>query len=424
MKRYAKSSSLSQRFRLGFLLAATAFVLLAVRPAAAQHQKPTVRAITAFVKLDRARYEAQIAETLVMLRKAKAAIERTGYDVQSLRVVTQPFPDYTRGLTPAQTLEFMRRYEALAVKEDFVANIGPALLHARDDLANVALLAEILSGTKDLNASAVVADESGVRWDAVRATAKLLKEVAARTPHSQGTFNFTATALVPEYTPFYPGGWHEGAGKRFSIGLQAANVVDEVFAANAGNAEAAREKLAAAMAEHCKKLEQSALAIEKETGWTHMGIDPTPAPLKDVSIGAAIEKFTSARFGSSGTMTAAAVITQAIQSLPVKRVGYVGLMLPVLEDTRLAQRWSEGGLTIDMMLAYSAVCGTGLDTIPLPGNVSEKQLARILGDMATLAVKWKKPLSARLQPVAGKKAGDRTDYNDPFLVNATLQKLP
>jgi hypothetical protein len=79
---------------------------------------------------------------------------------------------------------------------------------------------------------------------------------------------------------------------------------------------------------------------------------------------------------------------------------------------------------MDMLLAYSAVCGTGLDTIPLPGDVSEEQLTRILSDMATLAVKWKKPLSARLQPVAGKKAGDRTDYDDPFLVNATLQKLP
>jgi len=319
-------------------LIVAALALFAAPPLVAQLQKPKVRAITAFVKLDRERHAAQIAETLGMLRKGKAAIERTGYDVQSIRIVTQPFPDYTRGLTPAQTLAFMRQYEALAAKEDFVANIGPAVLHATDDLGNVARLTEILSHTKDLNASAVVADEHGVRWEVVRATARLLKEVAARTPRSQGTFNFTATALVPEYTPFYPGAWHAGEGRRFSIGLQAANGVEEVFADNPGNAEATREKLAAAMSTHCKQLEQTARAIEKDTGWTYEGIDPTPAPLKDVSIGAAIEKFTGARFGSSGTLTAAALITQALQSLPVKRVGYVGLMLPVLEDARLAQR--------------------------------------------------------------------------------------
>ena len=118
------------------------------------------------------------------------------------------------------------------------------------------------------------------------------------------------------------------------------------------------------------------------------------------------------------------MITQAVQAVPVKRIGYSGLMLPVLEDTRLAQRWSEGAYHIDSVLPYSAVCGTGLDTIPLPGDITEEQIARMIGDMATLAVKWHKPLSARLQPVANKKPGDRTEFNDPFLVNATIQPLP
>jgi uncharacterized protein len=39
-------------------------------------------------------------------------------------------------------------------------------------------------------------------------------------------------------------------------------------------------------------------------------------------------------------------------------------------------------------------------------------------------VKLHKPLLARLLPVAGKKAGDRTEFQDPFLVNAILQPLP
>jgi hypothetical protein len=99
-------------------------------------------------------------------------------------------------------------------------------------------------------------------------------------------------------------------------------------------------------------------------------------------------------------------------------------MVPILEDARLAQRWSEGTFNVDDVLAYSAVCGTGLDTIPLPGDVTQEQLAAMIGDMASLAWKWKKPLSARLQPVAGKKAGERTEFNDPFLTNAVLQRVP
>jgi uncharacterized protein (UPF0210 family) len=78
-------------------------------------------------------------------------------------------------------------------------------------------------------------------------------------------------------------------------------------------------------------------------------------------------------------------------------------MVPVLEDKLLARRWAEGTITTDALLAYSAVCGTGLDTIPFPGDIGVDQLARIFGDVASLAWKWNKPLSARLQPVAGKK---------------------
>jgi uncharacterized protein len=108
----------------------------------------------------------------------------------------------------------------------------------------------------------------------------------------------------------------------------------------------------------------------------------------------------------------------------VKKVGYSGVMMPVLEDTRLAQLWSEGALSMDQILAYSAVCGTGLDTIPLPGDVTVQQLERIIGDVATLSAKWSKPLSARLMPAPGAKPGDSTAFDDPNLIKTVIQPLP
>jgi len=166
------------------------------------------------------------------------------------------------------------------------------------------------------------------------------------------------------------------------------------------------------------------MRVAEATGWSFMGVDPTPAPLADVSIGEAIETYTGAKFGSSGTMTAALIITTAVKAVPVKQIGYSGLMVPVMEDRRLAQRWAEGAYDIDSLLAYSAVCGTGLDTVPLIGSVSEEQLARIFGDVASLAWKWNKPLSARLQPIKGKKDGDQTEFSDRYLFNTTLHALP
>jgi uncharacterized protein (UPF0210 family) len=123
-------------------------------------------------------------------------------------------------------------------------------------------------------------------------------------------------------------------------------------------------------------------------------------------------------------MTAALIITTAVKGVPVRQVGYSGLMVPVLEDKLLAQRWADGTITTDALLAYSAVCGTGLDTIPYPGDISVDQLARIFGDVASLAWKWHKPLSARLQPVAGKRAGDLTQFDGPFLFNTKLHEVP
>ena len=247
---------------------------------------------------------------------------------------------------------------------------------------------------------------------------------AEHSPRAQGTFNFTATAMLKPLGPFYPGSYHTGAGKQFAIGFEGAGVVADVFTRDKGRAEVATADLTAELTKHARVADAVGNQVATETGWAYVGVDPTPAPLGTVSIAAAIEDFTGAKFGSSGTLTAARIITAAVKAVPVKQTGYAGLMVPIMEDKVMAERWAEGTFNVDSLLAYSAVCGTGLDTVPLPGDVSVEQLEWIYADVASLAVKWNKPLSARLQPVPGKKAGDRTEYEDPYLFNTTLHALP
>jgi hypothetical protein len=169
-------------------------------------------------------------------------------------------------------------------------------------------------------------------------------------------------------------------------------------------------------------MEAVALKASAGSGWTYAGIDPTPAPGGAVSIGAAIESFTGAPFGSPGTETASAIVTRAVQAVPVKQTGYSGLMLPVLEDAVLTRRWTEGTYNLDSILAYSAVCAGGVDTVPLAGDTSEDAIARIVGDVATLAFKWNKPLAVRLLPAPGKKVGEMTGFSGA-LANAIIQPL-
>lgn len=388
---------------------------------AATEQKQKIRAITAFVNIDRTQYQQQIADAVKMLKYARTIFESRGFEVQTIRIATQPFPEYTKGMTAEQVVAFFKDYDLLATKDGFSASIGPAMFNAADSPAEADLLAEILRNTKELNATVAVAGEDGVHWPAVGAAARVMKKLED-TEHSQGNFHFAAIAMVPPLTPFFPAAYLNGFGHQFAIALESANIVAAAFK-DAPDLAAGKQRLVDALGKVAFEAQAQAGRVDSETGWAYVGVDLSPAPMKDVSIGAAIENLTTQPIGSSGTLTAAATITAALRDIKVKQTGYSGLMLPILEDTRLAQRWSEGRISIDALLSYSAVCGTGLDTVPLPGDISVEQLSLIIGDMASLAAKWHKPLSARLFPVQGKGAGDKTELDSQFLVNAIIQPL-
>jgi uncharacterized protein (UPF0210 family) len=100
-----------------------------------------------------------------------------------------------------------------------------------------------------------------------------------------------------------------------------------------------------------------------------------------------------------------------------------GLMFPVMEDSTLAQRTAEGLITANDLLLYSSVCGTGLDTLPLPGDTTAEQLAALLLDLAALSQRLNKPLTGRLMPIPGKKTGDPTDFDFSYFANSRVMPL-
>ena len=74
-------------------------------------------------------------------------------------------------------------------------------------------------------------------------------------------------------------------------------------------------------------------------------------------------------------------------------------------------------------MLYSTVCGVGIDTVPIPGDVNIGKLAGVYLEMNTIAYRLQKPLSCRVLPMNGLKAGDVTDTNSPFLTNTTVFEL-
>jgi len=95
------------------------------------------------------------------------------------------------------------------------------------------------------------------------------------------------------------------------------------------------------------------------------------------------------------------VVTRALKDLreegSVKLVGYCGVMLPVMEDIVLAARAAQEPptYTVKDLIALSTICGVGVDTVPVPGDVTVADLAGAYMDIGTVAFRLKKPLSCR-----------------------------
>ena len=236
-----------KRLALAILIAVSLRLAAQTDHTAAASSNPNVRAITGFVRLDRATWQQQVADALVVLRKVKSEFESSGYQVETLRLTTQPLAELVAGMPEDQALAFLGQFDQLSVKENFIPNVGPAMLHDSDDPATMHLLERALSTLPNIEANTIIADDTGIHWKTIHRTAELVQYVAEHSPRSQGTFNFTATAMLKPYSPFFPGSYHNGNGRQFAIGFEGANVVRDVFAKDKGNVDAATADLTAAL---------------------------------------------------------------------------------------------------------------------------------------------------------------------------------
>lgn len=381
-----------------------------------------VRTITAGVELSPAIELERIESAVAFLARASKALQSAGYEVQTTRIATNPC---IAALDPAsrdKALAKLQALDQLVAPHGIMASIGPVLEANRTDDSLIEWSQELVRTTRAISFSTVIASpDGGVQTQAAATTARMMIALSRTLPDGLANFRFAAAANIPAGTPFFPVAWHRGVDA-FAIGMESASVVEHAFASMSAAANPL-ESLRAALNEILAPVEKLALEIAQRERRQYSGIDTSPAPAKDRSIAAAIEALTHAPFGSAGTLEACSTITGALKSVSVRTCGYSGLMLPVLEDPLLAQRAAEGRYSIRDLLLYSSVCGTGLDVVPIPGDTPANAIANLLRDVAALATRLRKPLSARLFPVPGKHAGDIAHFTDPILTDSVVMKV-
>jgi uncharacterized protein len=369
-----------------------------------------IRTITAGareVDIERAAHATQLA---------RERLEAAGYVVQSLRLALS-----TSGSNRcADFATVAQGAEQQALDADFdCVTIG------RVDIERLGQLADGIAATQTLFASARIVGRDGIAdHAAIRAAAQAIIAISAATAHGFGNMRFTASACVAPGSPFFPAAHHHGDGPWIAVGPEAAALALQAAELKIENGKSKKEHakfsilnsqfsiLTTLIEQHDAQIVSALNGLEAETQVYFAGCDwslaPHPHPAR--SIGRAIEALSGVPFGAWGTLAAVRALTSAIRAARVTQLGFSGIMLPVLEDPILAQRNAEGCYTLRDLLAFSAVCGTGLDTIPLPGDTTADQIVGVLEELAALAGALRKPLTARLLPIPGLKVGDLTTF--------------
>jgi uncharacterized protein len=354
------------------------------------------------------------------LAKAKSAYESEGFEVQTLRLATVPFPHLLGEKLLHQLPKMAQKLERGIVESGIAyAALGPAL---PDYPGSYEIIPEAIAATQNIFFSAVMADKhKGISLRAVQACAEIIQKASSISADGFANLRFAALANVKAGSPFFPAAYWDGAEPAFALATESADLAVEAFN-HAETLDEGRRNLIDAIEQNAARLTRAANKLsEARFG----GIDFSLAsfPIEAQSLGTAFEKMGVKAVGLHGSLAAAAILTECIDRAHFPRTGFSGLMMPVLEDATLANRAAEGTLSVKDVLLYSAVCGTGLDTIPLPGNTSAAQIAPLLLDLCALALRLDKPLTARLMPIPGKKAGDPTGFDFAFFANSRVMPL-
>lgn len=382
-----------------------------------------IRSITSFYDPNLASSSRDLITLSELSCRLRDKVNSELFPVQSTRLASIPFPFFLDVHNLKQTIDAIIQLEKLILQQGWdYLSLGPAL---PDHPESCAIIPEILDSTDAVFTSAIIAGPGQLYPSAIQATARVIAQNATLTSDGFTNLRFGAIANVPPNTPFLPAAYHKpGDPPAVSIAMECADIVLHAFQTS-GSLDAARNKILNTFEKAAFEIEAIFNDIYSGTSVKFRGFDFSPAPFPQdwCSLGGAIESLASVTIGQAGSLAAAAIIADTLDIGKWKRSGFNGLMLPVMEDSVLALRAAEGTLSIKDLLLYSTVCGTGLDTIPLSGDTSAAVLCGVLYDVAALSVRLAKPLTARLMPIPGLKAGDSTQFHFDYFANSCTMNI-
>lgn len=396
-----------------------------------------VRTITLFLSLtkDKAQWQSVLDSAKHEFDILVNAIQTQGYQIQSIRIVTNPFAEYL-DLTSLDSAK-----ADLGYLKDLLNQLNQSGLRIRFAIGEaksakeLALLPELIADFGDLcNTCVNVAlDEQGILDnECILNAASAVQKIAKITPRGEGNFNFTVNFNCQPFIPYFPASYHDSdLPNSFVIGLETPDLLVEVLQhlkkdKHQAFFKVAYEKMHEALQYHVDEVLAAIQQAKLSGNFKFAGIDSSAAPSKNCASMATVYELLGVRyFGAAGTVEASSLLTKVFKSIKnVPLVGFSGLMLAVTEDLGLAKGTELEQFDIRALLTYSAVCGIGLDTVPIAGNTSLEKIAELMRDTGTMAFRLNKPLTVRLFPIPNAEAGQMTAFQSDDLCNSLILAVP
>ena len=404
-----------------------------------------VRTITTFILLgkDQSLWQGQIKKATGLCADVTLELEKSGYTVQTNRIVTNPFGEYlnTSSIEAAsKDLTFLNGLIQRAEVGDIRIRFAIGEARTAQEISLVPQLIKAFGDLCNICVNISLDDNDILDNGLILKSAEAVKHISEITPRGEGNFNFTVNFNCDPLIPYFPASYHSQVlGDCFVIGLETPDLLIQTLGdANEALSHSVRvcthnerfkryyEVMSEALGHHISAINEIVTAANLNHGFTFAGFDSSAAPSKDCgSMAEVYELMGVAHFGASGTVEASSLLTKVFKSVQgVELVGFSGLMLALTEDTGLAAGTLKPDYDIRALLTYSSVCGIGLDTVPIPGDTSTDKIAALMRDTGTMAFRLNKPLTVRLFPVPGLSAGDITAFESDDLCNCAVLDVP
>lgn len=360
-------------------------------------------------------------------QSANATIKNKGIKTRTNRILLPPF-NHNEALNLPKTRERVNTISSICENLGIRWFCVPFSTFGQGDLRSVHQIAlEIIRRYPSAFINFIVSKDQEINFNGIKVASEFIKSVSHLSSSGFDNFRVGISCNCKPNSPFFPFTYQEGESG-FSIALELTGELINLLRDNESlDLNEIRSLIVDNLIEPLKTIDEACKEIETSTSVKYYGIDTSLAPLpsKDNSVAQLLELLGVESFGSNGTLYLTSFLTGILRELiaksNIRRIGFNGVMFSHLEDSGMGKRNDTRNFSIDSLIAYSSVCGCGLDMVPVPGNSFEEEISSLILDVAGLSCVYDKPLGVRLLPIPMKSENEFTNFNHDFLYNTRIK---